>query len=76
MLPETDNAAVQADAYIDALLAGHGRTPVAVSGDAGSQGDRMEVGGIPIVTRVVEGLSIPELRNLSDTLRSKLRAKK
>ena len=26
------------------------------------------------MTRVVEGLSIPELRNLSDTLRSKLRS--
>ena len=34
----------------------------------------MEVGGVPIVTRVVEGLSIPELRNLSDTLRSKLKS--
>ena len=44
------------------------------SGDAGSQGERMEVGGVPIVTRVVEGLSIPELRNLSDTLRSKLKS--
>ena len=44
------------------------------SGDAGAQGDRMEVGGVPIVTRVVEGLSIPELRNLSDTLRSKLKS--
>ncbi len=44
------------------------------SGDAGSQGDRLEVGGIPIVTRIVEGLSIPELRNLSDTLRSKLKS--
>ena len=29
---------------------------------------------MPIVTRVVEGLSIPELRNLSDTLRSKLKS--
>ena len=28
---------------------------------------------VPVVTRVVEGLSIPELRNLSDTLRSRLR---
>ena len=44
------------------------------SGDAGRQGDRIEVGGVPIVTRVVEGLSIPELRNLSDTLRSKLKS--
>jgi alanyl-tRNA synthetase len=44
------------------------------SGDAGAQGDRMEVGGVPVVTRIVEGLSIPELRNLSDTLRSKLKS--
>ncbi len=44
------------------------------SGDVGAQGDRIEVAGIPIVTRVVEGLSIPELRNLSDTLRSKLKS--
>jgi len=34
MLPETDDAAIQADAYIDALLAGHLRSPVAVPGDA------------------------------------------
>ena len=44
------------------------------SGDAAAQGDRMEVGGVPIVTRIVEGLSIPELRNLSDTLRSKFKS--
>ncbi len=44
------------------------------SGDAGAQGDRIEVAGVPIVTRVVEGLTIPELRNLSDTLRSKLKS--
>ena len=45
------------------------------SGDsAGAQGDRIEVGGVPIVTRVVEGLSIPELRSLSDTLRSRLKS--
>jgi hypothetical protein len=31
MRPETDDAAVQADAYIDALLSGHGRLPVAVA---------------------------------------------
>ena len=44
------------------------------SGDGGgSDAHRVEVGGVPVVTRVVEGLSIPELRNLSDTLRSKLR---
>jgi alanyl-tRNA synthetase len=44
------------------------------SGDSGGQADRIEVGGVPIVTRVVEALSIPELRNLSDTLRSKLKS--
>jgi len=44
------------------------------SGDAGGSGDRLEVGGVPIATRIVEGLSIPELRNLSDTLRTKLKS--
>ena len=44
------------------------------SGDAGTSGDRIEVGGVPIVSRIVEGLSIPELRNLSDTLRAKLKS--
>jgi len=46
------------------------------SGDTGTDGGahRVEVGGVPVVTRVVEGLSIPELRNLSDTLRSRLRS--
>jgi alanyl-tRNA synthetase len=44
------------------------------SGDGGGQGERIEVGGVPIVTRIVEGLSIPELRNLSDTLRSKVKS--
>jgi alanyl-tRNA synthetase len=44
------------------------------SGDAGSSAERIEVAGVPIVTRVVEGLSIPELRNLSDTLRSRLKS--
>ncbi len=44
------------------------------SGDGGGGAERLEVGGVPIVTRVVEGLSIPELRNLSDTLRSKLKS--
>jgi len=44
------------------------------SGDSGGGGERLEVGGVPIVTRIVEGLSIPELRNLSDTLRSKVKS--
>jgi hypothetical protein len=34
MLPETDDAAIQADVYIDALLTGHARSPVAMAGDA------------------------------------------
>ena len=38
MHPETDDAAVQADAYIDALLAGHGRMPLAVSGETEPEG--------------------------------------
>ena len=44
------------------------------SGDGGSSAERTEVGGVPIVTRVADGLSIPELRNLSDTLRAKLKS--
>jgi alanyl-tRNA synthetase len=44
------------------------------SGEAGAEGSRIDVGGVPVVTRVVEGLSIPELRNLSDTLRSKVKS--
>jgi len=45
------------------------------SGDGGGAAtDRLEVGGVPIATRIVEGLSIPELRNLSDTLRTKLKS--
>jgi alanyl-tRNA synthetase len=44
------------------------------SGDSGGDAHRVEVGGVPVVTRVVEGLSIPELRNLSDTLRSKVKS--
>ncbi len=44
------------------------------SGDTGAQGDRIEVAGVPIVTRVVEGLSIPELRSLADALRSRLKS--
>jgi alanyl-tRNA synthetase len=32
------------------------------------------VDGVKVVTRIAGGLSIPELRNLSDTLRSKLKS--
>ncbi len=42
--------------------------------DTGADSHRVEVGGVPVVTRVVEGLSIPELRSLSDTLRSKVKS--
>jgi alanyl-tRNA synthetase len=44
------------------------------SGDSGGDAHRVEVGGVPVVTRVVEGLSIPELRNLSDKLRSQVKS--
>jgi alanyl-tRNA synthetase len=44
------------------------------SGDSGSAGDSEEIGGISVVTRLVPGLSIPELRNLSDTLRSRVKS--
>jgi alanyl-tRNA synthetase len=42
------------------------------SGDAGASGGTIEVDGVRLVTRIAAGLSIPELRNLSDTLRAKL----
>jgi alanyl-tRNA synthetase len=42
------------------------------SGDAGATGASVDVDGVRIVTRIAAGLSIPELRNLSDTLRAKL----
>ena len=44
------------------------------SGDSGASEDRLEVGGVPVTTRIVEGLSISELRNLSDTLRARLKS--
>jgi alanyl-tRNA synthetase len=42
------------------------------SGDAGAAGAAVDLDGIRLVTRIAAGLSIPELRNLSDTLRAKL----
>jgi alanyl-tRNA synthetase len=42
------------------------------SGDAGATGAAVDVDGVRLVTRIAAGLSIPELRNLSDTLRAKL----
>ena len=42
------------------------------SGDAGGAGDTVDVDGVRLVTRLAPGLSISQLRNLSDTLRSKV----
>ena len=44
------------------------------AGDASGSGETVDVDGIRVVTRIAAGLSIPELRNLSDTLRSKLKS--
>jgi alanyl-tRNA synthetase len=44
------------------------------SGDSGSEGESEEIAGVRVVTRLVPGLSIPELRNLSDTLRSRVKS--
>jgi len=44
------------------------------SGDSGSQAESEEIEGVRVVTRLVPGLSIPELRNLSDTLRSRVKS--
>jgi alanyl-tRNA synthetase len=44
------------------------------SGDAGGAADRVEVDGIPVVSRLAPDLSVPELRNLSDALRAKLKS--
>ena len=54
MLPETDQAAIQADAYIDALLAGHGRVPVAVADDAGSEKPLDRQPGVRDAIRMLE----------------------
>ena len=44
------------------------------SGDGGGASEMTDVDGVRIVTRIAGGLSIPELRNLSDTLRSKVKS--
>jgi alanyl-tRNA synthetase len=44
------------------------------SGESGGESDTQEIGGVRLVTRLVPGLSIPELRNLSDTLRSRVKS--
>ena len=51
MLPDTDDAAIQADAYIDALLTGHRRMPVPLP-DAESQHSRQA--GIRDAIRLLE----------------------
>ena len=42
------------------------------SGAGGGHEPSEEVEGVSVVTRLVEGLTVPELRNLSDTLKSRL----
>jgi alanyl-tRNA synthetase len=44
------------------------------SGESSSAGESEEIAGVPVVTRLVPGLSIAELRNLSDTLRSRVKS--
>jgi len=44
------------------------------SGESGSAGESEEIAGVPVITRLVPGLSIAELRNLSDTLRSRVKS--
>jgi hypothetical protein len=56
MLPDTDDAAIQADAYIDALLTGHRRAPVAVQGDSAAGGPLGQQPGVRDAIRLLEGL--------------------
>jgi len=44
------------------------------AGDSGGAGQAVDVAGVKVVTRLAAGLSIPELRNLSDTLRARLKS--
>jgi alanyl-tRNA synthetase len=50
------------------------RMKLASGESGGGEAETEEIGGIRIVTRLVRGLSIPELRNLSDTLRSRIKS--
>ena len=54
MHPETDDAAVQADPYIDALLVGHGRLPRGIA-DEGSAGPLARQPRIRDAIRMLEG---------------------
>ncbi len=44
------------------------------SGEGSASGETVDVGGISLVRRIAPGLSIPELRNLSDTLRARIKS--
>jgi hypothetical protein len=54
MLPDTDDTAVQADAYIDALLAGHRRAPVALEADSSGLGPLGREPGVRDAIRLLE----------------------
>ncbi|MEX2548362.1 MAG: hypothetical protein WD830_11335 [Chloroflexota bacterium] len=54
MLPDTDDAAVQADAYIDALLTGHRRSPAAVLADSATEGPLGHQAGVRDAIRLLE----------------------
>jgi hypothetical protein len=54
MHPETDDQAIQADSYIEALLAGHRRAPVAVPADEGGVAPLSRQAGVRDAIRLLE----------------------
>jgi hypothetical protein len=54
MHPETDDQAIQADTYIEALLSGHRREPVAVPADEGGAGPLARQPGVRDAIRLLE----------------------
>src|SRR5262245_6832200 len=54
MHPETDDQAIQADSYIEALLAGHRRVPVAVPAAEGGSAPRSNQAGVRDAIRLLE----------------------
>jgi alanyl-tRNA synthetase len=50
------------------------RMKLASGEPGGGEAEIEEIAGVRILTRLVRGLSIPELRNLSDTLRARIRS--
>ena len=54
MLPDTDDAAIQADAYIDALLTGHRRALVALPADSSDDGPLGRQVGVRDAIRLLE----------------------